>query len=259
MIQPISKQLFHTGKYFSILKFIILQQNISSVWIFGDQNSWCQYGQEMDGVLQHLVGTLPKYVFDLNHNKTCVDNEEIKNLNIFFVSQKFGKNELNSICSTDYTIVLAQSLRTKVVSPQKIPNNIFHRIVFGSINTSTIADMKNFQGIFSTSYKKMEDLFIIKSLNLNASAFRIFFQLGPPTSMFSLVGERYIFYGPDALMAQEISKMLNATAIIETNIGVEYPLYKTWFNDTRFDRTKIVLQIHKRMLTRSVISNFYQK
>lgn len=256
MIQPISNRLLQSGKYFSILKLLILQQNISSVWIFGDDNSWYRQGEEMDGVLQHLVGTLPKYVFDLNTTKTiCVDNESIKILNIFFVSQEFGSKELNCICPSDYTMVLAQNSSTQIVLPQKRSDNILRRIVFGTINSTTIADFFT----LPQNNSPMEDLFIPKSLNLNASDFRVFFQLSPPTSMFSFIDKKFIFFGVDAQLAQEVSKTLNATIVIQTNLGFEYPRYELWFNDTKYAHSSNSLKIRKRILTPSVISDFHQK
>lgn len=262
MIQPILNRLLQSGKYFSILKFLILQQNISSVWIYGDDNSWYQQGEEMDGVLQHLVGTLPKYVFDLNTTKTiCVDNESIKILNIFFVSQEFGSKELNCICPSDYTMVLAQTSSTQIVLPQKLSDNILRRMVFGTINSTTIADLKYFHDSFTLpqNNKPMEDLFITKSVNLNTSDFRIFFQLSPPTSMFSFIDKKFIFFGADAQLAQEVSKKLNATIVIQTNLGFEYPRYEFWFNDTKYVKNSKLLKIRKRILPPNVISDFYQK
>lgn len=265
MIQPISNQFFQTGKYFTILKFIILQQNISSVWIFGDQNSWRQHGQEMDGVLQHLVGTLPKYVSDLNNTKTtCVDNENHKILNILFVTQKFGSDEQNCICPTDYTMVLVQNSSAIIRLSQKLSSHILHRIVFGTIKSSTIADMEPFHDLFSLteiSHRSMEHLFDTATFNLNLSTFRVLFQLRPPNTMLTLFDKKYILYGPDVLMAREISQMLNATVTIETNIGIEYPKYASWFNfeSPRLTRSSEILKIHRRNLPSNVVSDFYRK
>lgn len=263
MIQPISNNTFQSVKYFSILKLLILQQNISSIWIFGDRNSWNEHGIETNEIVQHLVGTLPKYVFDLNNGTrpACVDNENIKNLIIFLVSQRFGPKELKHICPTDYAMVLIQNTTTKIVLPQKYSNNTLKRLVFGTLNASTIANMElddDFDSVYANN-RSMEDLFTKISSNMNLSEFRIFFQIGPPNSMLAHIDKKYIFYGPDAQVAKEISKMLNATAVYQTNIGIEYPRYEYWFNDTKYTNNAKLLKIRNRILTTNFISDFYQK
>lgn len=257
MIQPISNRLFQTGNYFTILKFMILQQNITSVWIFGDQNSWFQYGQEMNGILQHLVGTLPKYVFDMNHTKElCVDIENVRFLNIFFVSESFGSNELDCICPTDYTMVLLQNSSTKIDLPEKNSSHILQRIVFGTINSSTIADFIHFPD------KPMTDLFTGKSLKSNTSIFRIFSHFQPPRSMvFSFDNKTIIFAGADALLVEDIIKMLNATnVVIKNDFGIEMPHY-SFVNDsdTRLTKAKKLAKFHKRILSSHTISDYRQK
>lgn len=258
MIQSISNRTFQTVKYFSILKLMLLQQNISSVWIFGDENSWSQHGKETSGIIQQLVGTVPKYIFDLNNRneKLCVDNENIINLNIFLVSQNFGTKEMKSICPTDYTMVLVQNIKMTIVLPQKYFKNTLKRVVFGTINSSSIADMNTVEGWIT---KSMENLFVRQSLNMNSSDFRIFFQLRPPNSMFTLLDKNFIFYGPDAHLAEEITKMLNATAVFQTNIGLEYPRYEFWFNDTMYAENNRILKIRKNIHGSNIISNFYRK
>lgn len=259
MIQSISNRTFQTVKYFAILKFMILQQNISTVWIFGDQNSWHQYGIETNGVIQHLVGTLPKYIFNLNNGnkRLCADNENIINLNIFLVSQKFGSNEMSSTCPTDYTMLLVQNNATKIVLPQKYCNNTLTRLVLGTINSSTIDSMKT---IDCLNIKPMENVFVKQSLNMNSSDFRIFFNLRPPDSMFTLMNKKYIFFGPDSHVAKEISKMLNATAVFQTNVGLEYPSFQLWFsNESSYAKNAKILRTRKSIITTNVITDFYQK
>lgn len=253
MIQPISNRLLQTGKYFSILKFMILQQNISTVWIFGDQSLWYQHGQEVNGVVQHLVGPMPKYVFDFNNIKatTCINNESVKVMKIFFVSQSFGSKELNCICPTDYTMVLVENRTTNIALPENISSNIMQRIVFGTIYDSTIADLTHYR------HKPMEDLFTTTSLNLNTSIFRIFSRIRPPNSMAYLVNNSkgVTFSGPDAQLAEEISKMLNATAYIQTDIGLEYSNFTSFFNSS----TLRFVKIHKRILSSLAMADYYQK
>lgn len=269
MIRPLSHRLLQNGKYFLILKLIILQQNISSVWIFGDQFAWHQHGQEMNTILQHLVGTLPKYVSDLNATKAmCMDNEKIKNLNIFFVVQSFGWNELNFTCATDYTMVLVQDRSTKIVLPQKRASDNFQKIVFGTIlHGLDIADISDCPGYLSLPIRyaePMKDLFIEKSVNLNVTDFRIFYQLQIPNSMLTLHENKFFFFGPNAQLANEVTKMLNATPVIQTDLGFEYPneSYYNLFKDAKFIRSKTYLKVRERimpLLPQNTIADFYAK
>lgn len=221
MIQAVSRHFLQKGKHFSILKFIILQQNISSVWIFCDPCSSYQYGQEIDAVIQNLVGALPKYVFDTTQiNKiTCTDNEDMKNLNIFFVAESFGYNELRNVCEFDYSLVLAQN-----ASVNLYPKEISHRIAFCRVNSSDISEIKQFEGS-DTLHKNIvsvNDLFTTNSIDLNKKYLRIFFHLAPPKSMMFLIGDEFRYFGPDALLAHEMSKMLNMTPVTESDVGYEY-------------------------------------
>lgn len=252
MIQPITDHLFHTGNYFAILNFIVLQQNISSVWIFGQHHD-----QEVNGILRHLVmNTFPTYIFDLNYTKeSCVDNEHMKFLNIFFVSQSFGTKELDRICPGDYTMVLVQNVSTKIVLLETVSEHILQRIVFGTINSSTIADLKDDQ--------PMEHLFTTKPHNLNASTFRIFFHLQTPRSMvFSFDNKTIIFSGIDAHLAEDIAKMMNARdVVIQSDFGIQYPNYAAFFNynNAKVRRTLNFLKFHSRVLSSLTVSDYLQE
>lgn len=266
MIQPIkTHRLLQNGKYFSFLKLIILQQNIASVWIFGDQFAWDQCGHEINIIVQHLVGTFPKYIYDLNSTKpVCMDHDQFKVLNIIFVSQSFAPENLRCTCPTDYTIVLVPNSTTKIRLPRQRSDNVLQRIVVGTIHSSDIDNVKPFQGgsspLFHTN--ALHNVFSPKPSKLNKSAmFRINLQLRPPSTMMYYLNHTYGFYGPNANLAEEISKMLNMTLIVESNVGIEYPKFASWFNSTdkRFSYSAKLLTIRKRMIPPKAIYDFYRK
>lgn len=257
MIQPIGQNFLQNGKYFSILNFLILQQNITTVWIFYDQLSLHKYGHEVNTVSQYLVGSVPKYISDLNANRTmCVDNENIKILSIFFVTESFGPKVVDCICASDYTIVMVENISSKLWLPLKASIRFLRRVVFGRIIGSDIVDLMNWS-------RPMNDLFVKDTHNRSEEKIRFFFEPRPPAAMIQLLDEKLMFYGPDAYLAREISKMLNMTAVIETNFGIEYAnlSLKVWFdtNDTKYWRSVQSFRIRERMLQPMNISNFYRK
>lgn len=268
MIHPIKPHgLLQNGKYFLLLKLIILQQNIASVWIFGDQFAWDQRGHEINIVIQHLVGTLPKYVYDVNTTKTvCVDHDQVKILNIIFLSKSSDSEDLHCTCPTDYTIILVPDSSKTLPLPRKRSHNILRRIVVGTIHNSDIDNIKPFKGRFLSlpvNNNALHKLFFPKPLKFNHSAvFRMHLQLRPPNTMMYFLNKTYGFYGVDAQLAGEISKKLNVTLVIQSNVAIEYPNFASWFNasDERFKFSEKLLTNRKRMIpSMKAIYNFYRK
>lgn len=265
MIQPIT---FHpplqNGSYFSVLKLIILQQNIVSVRIFGDQLARHEQGQEMDTILQHLVGPLPKVVYDLNITKTdCTYHDHINILNIWFMSQSFiiSKN-LNWICPSDFTMVLVSNASTETILPVIQSDYNMGRTVYGTINGSDIVEMNHHSSFFVIN-KTLQNLFVKRPLNSNnrSKVFRTFLQTRPLTSMLFFLDNKFGFYGPDAHLVQEISKMLNMSLILQTSAAKEFGPFESTLNCSNEEclKTQRSFRIHENIILPNVVSDFHQK
>lgn len=101
----------------------------------------------------------------------------------------------------------------------------------------------------------IEKVFSTKTYNMQGGKLVTFSRLIVPQSCLGIYNGNYVFYGPDSFFSEELGKFLNATVVIETDVGIEYPFYTDWFKKPT-SRFKKFLLYHKEIAPKNFVSNF---
>lgn len=259
--------------YFSIFKIIFLHQSYESLSIYSDQSFRNLYGDRINEVFPPEFKFIPKFFYDINACDTNPRKCEHKQhnfsnkLNIFYMIQSIRitehhiSNDENTVFISNYDVTPEINFG---INASKWTRN---KILF--ITKSKISFIKHQKNEFVLESKPIDsnqsiiaeiiqNTFYTNSYNMHGSDLIIFFRLMVPLSCFAYFGGNHFIYGPDGFLTEQISKILNASKNIVTDIGIQYPDYPEWFTKPEIKRYS-ALDFHKELVTTNYVSKLNQR
>lgn len=265
---------FETLEYFSILNIILLHQRYTTIWIY----SAGQFSSDV--ICEYFVGKhefQPKCFFDLNNFQNANSlNFNFKqqyfqnSLHIFFIRQFLDEQVLDHVPIEDNVVVFYNNNNVDgIVSLKKVKHfgrkilfvtslNLFlliqsknrHLLEFVSINSnqSILSDFVRHAFSPQCSYSRY---------NMNGSVLKTFFRQKGVKGFIMLFDNKFMFFGPDGFLTEQLGKILNATVVSNTDFGIAYPDYKDSFAEGGYPN--YFINYYKELVTTNVITYFNQR
>lgn len=228
-------------------------------------------------ICEHFMELQPKSFFDLNNfqNSSSLNLEQQyfqNTLHIFVMNQSLDEHLLDHIRTEDNIVVFSDrgNVDGRIVR-QKRAEHFARKILFvtdsnlyllkPSTRTSYVLDSLSLNANESIISNFVRDAFSQQlsytQYNMNGSVLKTFFRQKGAHSFILFFNDKFLYFGPDGVVTEELGKLLNATVDCSTDFGLDYPITKKLFSDDYvYD---YFINYYRNLITTNNISDFNRR